>query len=162
VIANVNSWQFSEHEFMQLLIKKSNIYRDMGLYSKAISTIADKAEYVSDKSLKSQMFYEIAMCKIAAGDLNSAYNTLADTIQICEPGELNDRITISFADICLKLNRPKQARKLCDGLIKNSSSKEIKMQARKIIAEVYRRENNFDKAALALLGDAQKNEKNEN
>lgn len=158
VLAGIDSWQFSEHEFMQLLITKSKIYRDMSLYGKAISVLADKAEYLSDKQLKSQMFYEIAICKIASGDMSSAYNTLMDTIEICEPGELNDRITAALADICLKLDRNKQARDLCTGLINNSSSKEIKVQARQIIAEVYRRENNFDKAALALLDDAKKNE----
>ena len=158
VLANIDSWQFSEPEFMQLLVTKSRIYRDMGLYSKAISALADKAEYVSDKQLKSQMFYEIALCKIASGEPGSAYTTLTDTIAICEPGELNDQITAALADVCLKLNRDKQAYDLCTGLIDNSSSKEIKLQARQIIAEVYRRQNNFDKAALALLGEAKKNE----
>ena len=104
------------------------------------------------------MFYEIALCKIASGEPGSAYATLTDTIAICEPGELNDQITAALADVCLKLNRDKQAYDLCTGLIDNSSSKEIKLQARQIIAEVYRRQNNFDKAALALLGEAKKNE----
>jgi predicted negative regulator of RcsB-dependent stress response len=158
LLGNIDSWQFSEHEYMQLLILKSRVYRNMSLYSKAISTLADKAEYIADKQLKSQMLYEIALAKIEMGNLNSAYNTLMETIRVCEPGAFNDQITITLAEICLKLNRDEQVSNLCSELIRNSSSQQIKQQARLLVADVYRRQNNFDKAALALLGVPEKTE----
>jgi tetratricopeptide (TPR) repeat protein len=158
LLGNIDSWQFSEHEFMQLLILKSRVYRNMSLYSKAISTLADKAEYITDKQLKSQMLYEIALAKIEMGNLNSACNTLMETVRVCEPGVFNDQITITLADICLKLDRDEQASNLCSELIQNSASQQIKQQARLLMADIYRKQNNFDKAALALLGVPEKTE----
>ncbi|MDD5133960.1 MAG: hypothetical protein PHP01_00940 [Phycisphaerae bacterium] len=158
LLGNIDSWQFSEHEFMQLLILKSRVYRNMSLYSKAISTLADKAEYIADKQTKSQMLYEIALAKIEMGNLNSAYNTLMEAVRLCQPGVFNDQITITLAEVCLKLNRDQQVSNLCSELIRNSSSQQIKQLARLLTADVYSRQNNFDKAALALLDVQQKTE----
>jgi len=150
-LENVDTWHFSQAESTRVLLLKSRILREMGLLDKAVAVLGDKAEYNTDPQLKAEIFFELANCCIAKGQLELAHEKLAEIIVIVEPGPLAHKTALKLADVCLRLDRNLQAISVCSQLLDSTAPEEVKHQAEKILATAYRRQKSYDKAALALL-----------
>jgi TolA-binding protein len=151
-LENINLWQFSDKETIEILILKSKLLRTIGLPAKAVIILADKIDYISDAQLKAQTSLELINCYIAKGDLERAYITLTEILAVVEPGPLAYEIALTLADVCLRLNRNAQAYSICSQLLDLNPPEQIKQQALDIISSVYKQKKDYDKAALALLG----------
>ncbi|MHC4487665.1 MAG: tetratricopeptide repeat protein [Planctomycetota bacterium] len=152
LLENTRSWQFSKAESIEILLLKSRVLRSMGLVDKAILAVGDMAEYLPDSQLKVRMFFELANCFIAKGDLESAREKLTGILIMVEPGLLAYEIALKLAEVCLRLDQNSQAISICLQLLDSDPSAPVSQKALEILATAYNRQKNYDRAALALLG----------
>ena len=152
VLEDAYSRRFSTTESVQILLLKSKVLRAMGLIDKAIVMLGDKAEYVDNIQLKTEIRFEQSECYIEEGDLNLAYKKLSEILAQAEPGLLEHKIAYRLADVCFKLERYSQTISVCLQLLDLQPPEQIKQKTLKLLAMAYSRQKNYDHAALALLG----------
>ena len=124
----------------------------MGLVDKAIVTLGDRAEYISDPQLKAIISFELSNCYIAMGNLGLSRKKLTEILVIVEAGPLAHEIALELADVCLKLGQNSQTISVCSQLLDLTPSARIKQKTLKIMATAYDQQKNYDRATLALLG----------
>ena len=151
-LQNVRSVALSREQSVEILLLKSRLFRLLGLVDTAITSLRDRAEYVSDPKLYAKISFELAQCHISEGNLELACSILSEILGVIEPGLLAQRVALELADVCLKLGRSSQTISVCSQLLGSEVSAEIKQEALKILAEAYNQQKNYDKAALALSG----------
>jgi tetratricopeptide (TPR) repeat protein len=151
-LKNAPSTAFSQQDSIEILLLRSKIFRALGLLDKAIATIGDQAEYISDPALKAKLSFESANCQIAKGNLELARKSLTEILIFVEPGLLAHEIALKLADVCSKLDQNSQTISICSQLLDLDTSPQIKQKTLELLAAAYKRQKNYDKAALALLG----------
>jgi tetratricopeptide (TPR) repeat protein len=142
----------SEEESIEILLLKSRVLRAMGLADEAIAALGDRAQYALDTQVKAAITLELAKCYIARGNLELALNDLFGILMLVEPGPLAHEIALELADVCLKLGHSSQTISICSQLLDLGPSAPIKLKALDVLAAAYRRQKDYDRAALALLG----------
>jgi len=152
VLENTHSVAFSKKESINILLLRSKTLRAMGLVDKAIAALGDRAQYLLDPQLKARTSFELTKCYIAKGDLELARRNLAEILVLVEPGPLAHEVGCELADVCLKLGQNSQTISICSQLLDSTLSAPIKRRALNILATAYSRQKNYDRAALALLG----------
>jgi tetratricopeptide (TPR) repeat protein len=152
-LENTRSWYFSsEEESIEILLLRSEVLRAMGLADEAIAALGDRAEYALDTQAKAAITLELAKCYVTRGNLELARKELFAILMLVEPGPLAHDIALELADVCLKLGYSSQTISICSQLLDLGPSARIKQKALNILAAAYRRQKNYDRAALALLG----------
>lgn len=146
--------QFSQDDSVKLIVLKSRLLRAMGLTEKAIVMLNDRIDYISDMGLKAQMGYELSCCYADQGQYDLAARKLAQNLELAT-GEMSNKSTLLLAEINLKQGRDQQALKLCQGLIAPDVDEAIRGQAMTLIAAIHQKQNNYDHAALILMGQTQ-------
>jgi len=163
VLENIEPWNFSKRESIEILFLKSKVLRKTGLIDKAIATLGNRAEYISEPQLKARISFELSKCYIAKGSLGLARRNLTEILVFVEPGPLAHEIALKLADVCLELGQNPQTVSICLQLLDLAPSPPVKKKTLDLLATAYRRQKNYDKAALILLGrwnaDETKNEK---
>jgi len=152
VLENIQSWQLSQKESIEILLLKSEILRTIGLADKAIAALRDRNEYTTEPQSKAKISFELAKCYITKGDLQLAQKKLTETLMTAEPGPLAHEVTLELADVCLKLGQNSQAISTCSQLLNSALPAQIKQKALHIMAAAYNQQKNYNKAALTLLG----------
>jgi len=150
-IENVRAWSFSQEQVTRLLLLKSNVLRAIGLADQAITALTDRSQYLTDTQLKANVILELARCHIAAQNLDLARTHLTEVLSLVEPGPVSQQASLELADVCLKLGDHRQTISICTKLLDSSASEQTKQQASKILASAYSGQEDYDKAALALL-----------
>jgi len=158
ILETVRSWDTSPKEYVEILLLKAKVLRTMGLAEKAVAGLGEQAGYVTDQRLKAKVSLELSRCLVAKGDLEGACRDLTEVLTYAEPGLQAHEISIELADVCLRLGRCGQTVSVCLHLLGDEPCQEIKRQALEILATAYRRQKDYDKAALALLGRWEKSE----
>jgi len=148
----MHPWQFTQKESIEILLVRSKILRTMGLVDKAISVLGDRAEYIPDPQLKAKVCFELAECYITKGNMELARRELTEVLIFVEPGPLAQEIAIELAGVCLKLGENSQAIYVCTQLLESGPSEQIKQKALSILASVYKQQQSYNEATLALLG----------
>ena len=152
VLENVNYWQLSQKESTAVLLLKSRILRAMGLIDNAVAELSDKTEYITDSQLRAGVSLELTRCYVAKGDLESARRGLTESLVTVAAGSLAQEIALDLAEVCLKLNQNSQAVSVCRQLLDMKPEPQIKRKAANLLAEAYKRQKNYDKAAEVLTG----------
>lgn len=152
VLENIETSQLPQQESIEILLLKSRILRQMGLTDKAVSILYDKLEYVLDPQLKTRISSELAKGYIADGNFELARRKLTEILIIAEPGPLTQQTALNLADVCLKLDRNDEVISFCLQLLDSTPSEKIRQKALLNLAKAYKRQKNYDGAALALLG----------
>ena len=98
ILENTQFWQFSNKEAIEILLLKSRCLREIGLTDKAIATLGDQVDYITDPQLKARLAFELAKCHITKGKLELARDNLAKILIIVEPGPLAQKIMYQLAD----------------------------------------------------------------
>jgi len=151
-LESVRSVALSKEKSVEMLLLKCRILRMLGLLDTAIVSLRDRAEYISDPQLSAKMFFELAQCHIAKGNLESARSGLSEILGTVEPGPLAQQTAMELADVCLKLERGSQTISVCLQLLELDVSEQKKQQILRMLAEAYNQQKNYDKATLALSG----------
>ena len=158
ILENIQTSQLPQKESIELLLLKSKIHQEMGLIDRAVSILVDKADYILDTQLKAKISLELANCYIADGNFELARRKLTELLILVEPGPLAHEITLKLVDVCLKLNQNSQIISICSQLLELNPPEQIKQEALVRLAAAYKRQKNYDGAALALIGRWNKNE----
>ena len=158
-IENINYWQLSQKESTAVLLLKSKILRYMGLTDNAITELSDKTEYISDPQLRASVSLELTRCYVAKGDLESARRGLAENLITAAAGPLAQEIALDLAEVCLKLGQSSQAISVCRQLLDMKPQPQVKQKTLNILAQAYKRQKNYDKAAETLTGRETSGEK---
>ncbi len=152
LLENAESLTLSLKESVEILLLKSRVLRTMGLTDKAIAMLGDRAEYIIDSQLKAEIEFQLCQCYIEKEDLEFAYRKLTEILTQAKPGPLMYEATFRLADVCLKLERSSQAVSICMQLLDLEPPEQIKQKTLELLAMAYNQKKNYDKAALALLG----------
>jgi tetratricopeptide (TPR) repeat protein len=152
ILEDIHSAALSQKEFIEILLLKSKVLRVMGLVDKAIAIIGDRAEYVSDTQLKTKICFELSDCYIEKGRLDVAHKKLAEILVLTESGPLAHEIALRLAEVCLQLGQNNQTISVCSQLLNLQPSEQIKQKTLDLMAMAYKQQKNYDRAALALLG----------
>ncbi len=152
ILENTHLPQFTEQETIRLFLLKSRVLRALGLADDAIAAIGERAQYTLDPQAKARISFELAKCHMAKNNLELARKELTEIITFIDPGPLSHEIALELSDVCLKLGQNSQTISICSQLLDLDPSEQIKQKALNILAEAHRRQKNYDKAALALLG----------
>ena len=151
-LESVRSVALSKEQSFEMLMLKCRIFRMLGLVDTAIVTLRDRAEYISDSQLNAKISFELALCHIAKGNLESARIGLSEILGTVEPGPLAQQTAMELADVCLKLERGSQAVSVCLQLLETNLSEQNKQEILRMLAKAYNQQENYDKATLALSG----------
>jgi len=151
-LASVSSVALSKEQSVEMLLLKCRIFKMLGLLDTAIVFLRDRAEYVSNPQLNAKLSFELALCNIVKGNLESARSGLSEILSTVEPGPLAQQVGTELADVCLKLGRGSQAVSVCLQLLELDLSEQKKQQVLKMLAEAYTQKKNYEEATLALTG----------
>ncbi|MGB2866182.1 MAG: tetratricopeptide repeat protein [Sedimentisphaerales bacterium] len=151
-LESVRSVALSKEQSVEMLLLKCRIFRMLGLLDKAIVSLRDRAEYISDSQLNAKISFELAQCHIAKGNLESARSGLSEILSTVEPGPLALQTAMELADVCLKIGRGSQAVSVCLQLLESDVSEQKKQEILRMLAAAYNQQKNYDKATLALSG----------
>ena len=150
-IQNIRAWPFSQEQATRLLLLKSAVLRELGLTDHASTLLADRVQYLTDSKLKADITLELARCQVAAEKLDTARTYLTEALSLVEPGPVAHTASLELAEVCLKLKDYRQTISICTQLLDSSASEQIKQQASKTLAAAYSSQQDYDKAAMALL-----------
>ena len=153
VLENVRSVALSQEQSVDMLLLRSKIFRLLGLADRAIVSLRDRAEYVSDLQLGARIAFELAQCDIAKGNLEDAHRRLSEILGVVEPGWLAQQTALELTDVCLKLGRSSQAVSLCLQLLNSNLPFRTRQVTLRFLAAAYNLQKDYDKAALALSGE---------
>ena len=146
-----SSW-FSQKESVEILLLKSKTFRGMALVDKAIAMLGERAEYINDTQLRAKIICELSNCYIDKGQLELAHKKLSEVLISTEPGPWTHKVALKLADVYLKSGNYKQVESVCSQLLDLKPASQIKGKALEMLAISYNQQQNYDKAALALLG----------
>lgn len=152
ILEDMKVRRFSQKDSVKITLLKSKVLRAMGLFENAIATLGDKAEYTLDSTLTAQIALEIANCHIDQQNWPQAEKTLSNILVSIEAGPLADRASIALARVCLKLRRESQTIRICRRLLDGDLDEPDSSTVLKLLAQAYRQQQDFERAALALLG----------
>ena len=149
-LENARSVALSEEQSVDMLLLKSTIYRLLGLVDTAIESLSNRVEFVNDRQLKIKITFELAQCYLADGDLELARSNFSEVLRTVEPGPLAEETAIELADVCMKLGKSSQSISVCSQLLDSELTPQTKQKARKILADAYNQQKDYDKAARVL------------
>lgn len=152
ILEAVDTPALSLNESVDVLTMQSRVLRAMGLVDKAIVVLGDRAEFMLDLQMKAKIYYQLSQCYADKGDLNRAHRLLSEILVIAQPGTLMQQAALNLAEICRKLDQNSQAVSVCIQLLDLQPADDIKQKALRLLAEAHNQNENYDKAALALLG----------
>jgi len=142
----------SEKQSNKILLLKSNLLRAMGLSDNAIVILVNKENYTSNSQFKTEIGLELAECYIEKGNLKFAKKKLGEILELTEPGPLMHKIALRLAGVCLQLEENDQALFVCSQLLDLQPPEQTKKKTLDLMAKAYNKQKDYDKAALALLG----------
>lgn len=152
VLENIQSWQLSEEDSIEMLLLRSEILRTLGLADSAIAALRDRSEYVSDEQSKVRISFELAKCLVAKGQLEPARKDLSRILINVDPGPLAHEIASELAAVCVKLGHSSQAISFCLQILNSSPTAQIEQKVVSLLATAYSQVKEYDKAALVLCG----------
>ncbi|MHC4359760.1 MAG: tetratricopeptide repeat protein [Planctomycetota bacterium] len=151
-LEDIHSVLLSPQESTAILLLKSKVFRAIGLVDKAIAILGDRAKLISNPQLKAKVALELADCYVNRGNFELARKELAEILIVIEPGSLVHKIALKLAAVCLKLGQNSQAASICLQLLDLEPPEQIKQKTLNLLATVYNQQKDYDRAALALLG----------
>jgi tetratricopeptide (TPR) repeat protein len=150
VLESTGGWQLSQQEAVELALLQAQALRSIGLAEKAVGPLQEKSRYLPSPELQAKVALELARCRIASGDLESARNLLGPIFETAEPGPLADQIGRELALVCLRLGQTAQAVSVCSLLLERAAASE-RPALLSLLADAYRQQGKFDQAVAATL-----------
>jgi tetratricopeptide (TPR) repeat protein len=149
----------SPHQTTEAILMKCRILRQMHLAQKALAILNDRFDYILQPQLRAKAYFEVGLLLTDTGQMENAHHCFAKLLAITEPGSLADHATLKLAELSLKLNKNDEAIDLCSQLLDRQVSGDIRQAAVRIMAQAYRKQNDYEKA-INLLVEQAENSKN--
>jgi len=152
IIEDARRDELNTHERAELLILESSVYRGMHLPHRLQDTLDEQAEFTSDEQLRGKILYEIALCELASGNLQTAHRKLTELLRVVEPGPLADEVTMKLAQTCIRMGKYEQAISLSAGILeKQDLPAQLRVKLVDIKAQAQQNLQDYDQAALTLI-----------
>lgn len=151
IIESARDRPFTQAQATQMLILRSRALRLMGLADQALAALSDRERYVADSQLKASIVVEMARCSEVNRDFDKAKELLAEGLSLLAAGPEAQAVSLELAEVCLKLGDDKQAIRICNQVIGSSQDESIKRKVADILASTYNKQQDYDKAARAIL-----------
>ena len=152
VLNDSSSRQLSQTESVELLLLKSQAMQGMGLPEEAVKLLINERAYVIDDVLKTRIGLQLSECYIEQGRFNLAYKELATLLEGVDSGPLAHETAFKLAKVCRQLGMDSQVLSVGSQLLEMHPSKAIEQETLELLATVYHKQQNYDRAALALMG----------
>ena len=152
ILNDASARQLSQAESVQILLLKSSVLRTVGLTDKAITLLSEKEAYIIDEELKNQIRYERSECYIEQNQLDLAYRELANILEKTGYTSFGYKVACRLTDVCSQLGMDAEAMKISAELLNTDPPAPIKHKALALLAMIYNKQNNYDRAALVLMG----------
>jgi tetratricopeptide (TPR) repeat protein len=105
--------------------------------------------------IKAKLLYEMALCCENQHNPQMAFQYLAKCLTASQDNSIFPAATLKLAQINFQLEQYEKAKKLCDNIILMQCPSEIKHETADLIAKIYLKQKNFDKAAMALIENSE-------
>ena len=151
VLHDTSTRQLTQAESTQVLILESRVLRGIGLTDKAVTLLAKREKYVIDDSLKAQIGCELSDCYIEQGQLDLARKKLVHILEADGSEPVAHKTALKLADVCRQLGLDDQAISVASELLRSHPSDAIEQEASKLLAAVYHKRKDYDRAALLLM-----------
>jgi len=145
----------SPQQSTEAILMKCRILRQMHLAQKALATLNDRFDYILQPQLRAKAYFEVGLLFIDTGQIENAHRCFAKLLAITEPGSLADQATLKLAELSLKLNKNDKAIELCSQLLDRQISGDFRQAAVRIMAQAYKKQNNYEKAINLLVEQAE-------
>jgi tetratricopeptide (TPR) repeat protein len=152
IIDNIQTWQVVQKDYVEILLLKSSILRSMGLTEKAVALLGDRGKYIVSPELRTKISLELTQCYINQGKNEQAYESLIDILSYVEPGILANQTLYMLAQTCLRLDKNTETISFCRELLDCQPLPQLRNKALSLLSTAYRRQKNYDKATMFLLG----------
>jgi tetratricopeptide (TPR) repeat protein len=152
VLSDASSRQLSQTESVELLLLKSQALRGMGLSEEAVKLLMSERAYVIDDVLKTRIGLHLSECYIEQGRFNLAYKELTMLLEGVDSGPLAHETAFMLVKVCRQLGMDSQVLSVGLQLLEMHPSRAIEQETLELLATVYHKQQNYDRAALALMG----------
>jgi tetratricopeptide (TPR) repeat protein len=152
VLENAFNAQLSPSDRLELNLLKSRAFRNAGFLDRAIELLQNTKGSVADPVLNARLSLELSVDLMEKGDLAEAQTELSSTLVRVEPGPLSHQIALALAQVCLDLNQDDQAVSICRNVLDLRPDPSLSNRAAQLLANAYANQQNYDKAAQALMG----------
>jgi tetratricopeptide (TPR) repeat protein len=136
----------------QSMLMIAGIYRQMGLSDKGATFINANMMKVSDRQMRAMLRIEQARCYRDAGRLTNAYDILIQAPEMLSPGRDAREAACDLGEVCLQIGRPAQAIIVALAVLKGSPTGFHSKRARKVLADAYLEQKDYENAAATLSG----------
>jgi len=151
ILEGTQAWQLSQQETVELLLLRAQALRSIGLTDRAITLLAEKGAFLPSPDLKAAVALELARCYVAKGEFESARETLSKTFTLVKPGPLARQLGRDLAQICLRLNQPRQAIAVCSQLLEDTEPGPDRELLLKLETDAYRLQQQYGRAVATFL-----------
>ncbi|MCP4450959.1 MAG: tetratricopeptide repeat protein, partial [Planctomycetes bacterium] len=144
--------QLAPSDILELNLLKSQALRTAGFLDRSIALLQSNKGSVSNLHLNAKLSYELSLSFIENGQLAEAQKELSGTLIKVEPGPLAHQIALTLAQVCLDLKQEAQAVSVCQSVLKLGPDLVVLQQVEELLATAYTNQQDYDKAAQALIG----------
>jgi tetratricopeptide (TPR) repeat protein len=150
VLETTYTWQLSPEENMELLLLRAQVLRSIGLTDKAITTLKDRGQFLTNMELKARIALELTSCYVERGQHDQARTTLSGVLPSLPPGPMANQVGRELARVCLRMGEGDQAVSICTQLLRTADAQE-KEKLLAILSEAHRKQNDYSGAMSVLL-----------
>ena len=152
VLQDAFNAQLAPSDLLELDLLQSKALRGAGLLDRSIALLQNNKGSVSDPYLNAKLSYELSLSFIEKGQLEKAQKELSSALIKVESGPLAHKVALTLAQVCLDLKQEDQAVSVCRGVLKLDPDPILLQQAAELLAKAYTIQQDYDKAAQALIG----------
>lgn len=145
--------KLSQEMTCNVLITKSQTYRQIGLYDIAASMLRHKSEYIASRHQRGRLLSELAKTHIAEKKYEVAYHELIESVGLLDVGNYLADTMLELARVSNNLEKYNEAIDSCHKILENSQNENIRRETLKTLGLAYRKIGDFQKAALVLSGN---------
>lgn len=138
----------------EVLLTKVNILRRMHLPERARDLLIRGVPLAGSPAMRTRLTLELARATADAGDLRGAHQTLSDLLPKIEAGPEAHQAALELAELALGIANPAQAATVCNELLKSPCSETVRRKAQGILSRAFAQQKDYDRAAMALTGTA--------
>jgi TolA-binding protein len=149
LLQNIPTANLSQEYVAKIIIKKSQILRELDLAESAITLLRRRIEFIADSYVRAMLTYELAKCYIEVKDYTVARKELIDCISFLGTGQTAQQASLLLARVYFKKKEYNNASQTLLKLLQVVDFEEIEDNAYTLLGDIYTKQNKFDKAALA-------------
>jgi tetratricopeptide (TPR) repeat protein len=150
--------RLNQEDSCLILMAKSKIFRSINLPDTSISILRRRIEYIAEAHLRAKLTLELAHAYMLNGDLDIAQKEMNDAMYDLPVGYETQLGGYVLAEIAYRMDQQQKAERLClQNLQTNIQDEDLRSQVYELLGQIYTKQKDYDKAALAYAGQLEQN-----